>query len=141
MATISLSSRFVPTHSGATALVMTWAQPSKGWTLEGATSPEAVIAQAREFAALLRSYGWIIRVDGEAARDCTTISVVAEMPPAEVDAKAACETRKLTGEKLRLADGAVVVVERSNGYVMSGWCPQRKWWAIDLRNEKATVVA
>jgi hypothetical protein len=40
-----------------------------------------------------------------------------------------------------LPDGAVVTVERHNGYVMSGWDEKRGWWAIDLRIEKATVVA
>lgn len=58
----------------------------------------------------------------------------------ERDAAAACEQGKLTGKRLRLPDGAVVVVERSNGYVMSGWDAARGWWSIDLRNASATVL-
>ena len=46
---------------------------------------------------------------------------------------------KLTGCELLLSTGARVTVERSNGYVLSGWTRETGWWAIDLRNEDATV--
>lgn len=59
----------------------------------------------------------------------------------ERDAKTACESERLAGQQLRLPDGAVVQIERHNGYVMSGWDSKRGWWAIDLRNDKATLVA
>ena len=72
-------------------------------------------------------YLWVLR------------GTIPAVPPGE-DAKLAVEKRKLTGENIKLSDGEIVTVERSNGYVLSGWKSGYGWWAVDLRNEKVTVV-
>ena len=48
--------------------------------------------------------------------------------------------KKLTCELIRLPDGEDVLVERSNGYVISGYKAGYGKWAIDLRNDSATIV-
>lgn len=133
----SLSSRWISTLSGAQALVVSWEITD---AVKASGTVCLAVLSADELARDLRGAGWLVRSEGLSS-DFQRVSVVAEMPPTEQDAKAACELGKLTGKSLRLPDGAVVTVERSNGYVMSGWDCQRGWWAIDLRNEQATVLA
>lgn len=48
---------------------------------------------------------------------------------------------KLTGYTIQLQDGREVIVERSNGFVMSGFdLNSHSWWSIDLRNEDAKII-
>lgn len=83
----------------------------------------------------------MIRIEAEILKLQWQLERARAIVPQAEDAKSACETRRLTGEKIQLPDGAVVTIERHNGYVMSGWDSKRGWWAVDLRNDKATIVA